>query len=447
MKTCGILKSRGKRVVSFEAVGQTPIRVGEILPGRFFLHLSNHLLVQHSMSSIPFEEFSRVVTESGIEPALDFLDQHFRREQDFFKLFEVLKMRCRHQLGLPLMYSKQPDDLDETQQRQLEDSLLEACREIGILFFKLGKFQEGWLYLQPVGDKQLNEKLIRKIETDEESIDALIDIAVSQGAAPVFGYRLLLKNYGTCNGITTFDTQANRFDAEIQTKMAEELLEHIYQELIENVKYSIENAEAGALAENSDEAVPSVSSSQSGEDRRLVDWLQMYPDLTAGGAHHIDTTHLASVMRIARPVNSRESLLKVSELAEYGSRLHEDFRYPGNAPFEETYRDHQIFYNALLGKDVDSAIEHFLAKTVATESDQLGPVVEETYVEFLSRLGRNTEAVEILTERLLGKFESLGIAPPPFELADSPESLQKLRDFYRSSDDLLGYAVCCLKAE
>jgi len=175
------------------------------------------------MSSIPFEEFSRVVTESGVEPALDFLEQHFRREQDFFKLFEVLKMRCRYQLGLPLIYSKQPDDLDETQQRQLEDSLLEACREIGILFFKLGKFQEGWMYLQPVGDKELNEKLIRKIEADEESIDALIDMAVSQGAAPVYGYRLLLKNYGTCNGITTFDTQANRFDAETQKKMAEEL--------------------------------------------------------------------------------------------------------------------------------------------------------------------------------------------------------------------------------
>lgn len=394
------------------------------------------------MSSIPFEEFSRVVTESGVEPALDFLEQHFRREQDFFKLFEVLKMRCRYQLGLPLIYSKQPDDLDETQQRQLEDSLLEACREIGILFFKLGKFQEGWMYLQPVGDKELNEKLIRKIEADEESIDALIDMAVSQGAAPVYGYRLLLKNYGTCNGITTFDTQANRFDAETQKKMAEELLDHIYLELIENVKYAIENAEAGSAVGNSE----NVPASQS-EDRRLVDWLQMYPDLTTGGAHHIDTTHLASVMRIARPVDDRESLLKVSELAEYGSRLHEDFKYPGNPPFEDTYHDHQLFYNALLGKGVDTAIEHFLAKTAASEADQLGPVVEETYVEFLSRLGKTTEAVEFLTERLLGKFESLGIAPPPFELADTPESLEKLRDFYRSSDDLLGYAVCCLKVE
>jgi hypothetical protein len=405
--------------------------------------LPNHLLVQHSMSSIPFEEFSRVVTESGVEGSLDFLEQHFRREQDFFKLFEVLKMRCRHGLGLPLIYSKQPDDLDETQQRQLEDCLLAACREIGILFFNLGKFQEGWMYLQPVGDKELNEKLIRKIESDEESIDALIDMAVSQGAAPVYGYRLLLKHYGTCNGITTFDTQSSRFDSEIQKQMAEELLEHIYLELIENVKYSIENAEAGSAVESDSE----VPTSHENEERRLTDWLQLYPDLTAGGAHHVDTTHLASVMRIARPVDQRESLRKLSELAEYGSRLHDDFKYPGNAPFEDTYRDHQLFYDALLGENVEVAIAHFLAKTVSTEADQLGPVVEESYVEFLARLGKNTEAIEFLTDRLLGKFESLGIAPPPFELADTPESLQKLRDFYHSSDDLLGYAVCCLKAQ
>jgi hypothetical protein len=152
-------------------------------------------------------------------------------------------------------------------------------------------------------------------------------------------------------------------------------------------------------------------------------------------------------MRIARPVDKRESLRKLSELAEYGSRLHDDFKYPGNAPFEDTYRDHQLFYDALLGENVEVAIAHFLAKTVSTEADQLGPVVEESYVEFLARLGKNTEAIEFLTDRLLGKFESLGIAPPPFELADTPESLQKLRDFYHSSDDLLGYAVCCLKAQ
>ena len=336
------------------------------------------------MSSIPFEEFSRVVTESGVEPSLDFLEQHFRREQDFFKLFEILKMRCRHQLGLPLIYSKQPDDLDETQQRQLEDSLLEACREIGILFFKSGKFQEGWMYLQPVGDKELNEKLIRKIEADEESIDALIDMAVSQGAAPVYGYRLLLKNYGTCNGITTFDTQANRFDAEIQKEMAEELLAHIYLELVENVKYSIENGEAGSVVESSEK----VPASQAEEDRRLTDWLEMYPDLTAGGAHHIDTTHLASVMRIARPVDNRESLLKVSELAEYGSRLHEDFKYPGNAPFEDTYHDHQLFYNALLGQNVDTAIEHFLRKRLRRRQINWGRLSKKPMLSFFQGWGR-----------------------------------------------------------
>ena len=111
------------------------------------------------MSPTPFDELQRISEESGVEKSLDFLEHHFRKDKDFFKLFEVMKMRCRHQLGLPLIYSQQPDDLTPPQQRELEDRLLAACREVGTLFFESGMIEEGWMYLQPVGDKQLNEKL------------------------------------------------------------------------------------------------------------------------------------------------------------------------------------------------------------------------------------------------------------------------------------------------
>ena len=126
----------------------------------------------------PFEELQRLASESGVDKSFDFLEQRFRHDKDYFKLFEVLKMRCRNRLGLPIVYSQQPDDLSEEQQRQLEDGLLDACREVGTLFFESGQFQEGWMYLQPVGDKALTEKLFRSIEPDEENADALIDICL-----------------------------------------------------------------------------------------------------------------------------------------------------------------------------------------------------------------------------------------------------------------------------
>lgn len=406
---------------------------------RFVLALQIFFAIK-LMPPTPFEELQRLASESGVEKSLDFLEHHFRRDKEYFKLFEVLKMRCRHQLGLPLIYSQQPDELDETQQRILEDKLLAACREIGTLFFKSGQIQEGWMYLQPIGDKSLNEKLARSVVPDEENMDALIDITVSQGAAPVYGFGLLLKHYGTCNGITTFDTQATRFDPATRSQMARELLNHIYDELAANVNYAIgqgdKTNESGGDSRVNQQAESSMAS--------LADLMAAHPDLTKDGAHHIDTTHLASVMRIARLVDDPEDLRKAHELANYGSQLHEDFQYPGNPPFEDTFVDHGFFFGSLLGHDVDRAVAHFQAKMQSLSADEFGPVAEETLVDLLVRLGRNDEAITILTERVLGKYEPLGIAPPPFEIARTPEALARLREFYKAEGDLLGFAVSVL---
>ena len=379
----------------------------------------------------PFEELQRLASESGVDKSFDFLEQRFRHDKDYFKLFEVLKMRCRNRLGLPIVYSQQPDDLSEEQQRQLEDGLLDACREVGTLFFESGQFQEGWMYLQPVGDKALTEKLFRSIEPDQENADALIDIMVSQGAAPAYGYSLLLKQYGTCDGVTTFDTQAARFDRATQQEMASTLLGHLYEELIDNIKGSIKQHMPAA-----EESEPSSS---------LSELMNQHPDLTSDGAHHIDATHLASLMRIARLVTDRSDLERAAELAQYGSQLAKDLQYPGDPPFEDTYVDHALFYRALLGKNVDEAVAHFEKKIENSELAPTGSIPQETMIDFLVRLNRNDEALAVAMTQLLGKHEPLGIAPAAFDIAQTPSSLTRLMEFYQSEDDLLGFAVSLLK--
>ncbi|MDG1873373.1 MAG: hypothetical protein P8J27_05655 [Mariniblastus sp.] len=380
------------------------------------------------MPPTSFKELERISNESGVEKALDFLEHNFRRDKEYFKLFEVLKMRCRQQMGLPLMYSQQPDDLDESQQRHLEDGLLAVCREVGTLFLKSGQLQEGWMYLQPVGDKELNEKLIRSIEPDDENIDAVIEIAVSQGAAPAYGYQLLLKHYGTCNGITTFDTSAARFEPAVQQGMAKILLRHLHAELMDNVRYSLN--ESGSTFE---------------ADASLAELMSSYPELTKDGAHHIDTTHLASAMRIARLLEDHEDIEIAKQLASYGGTLAEDFQYPGAPPFEKTYVDHDYFFSALLGDKVDEAIAHFKVKTKSVNAQEYGPVADETLVDLLVRVGRHDDALEVAIERLLGNEESMGIAPSAFEIAKTPDQLGRLMDCFQSKDDLLGYAVALLK--
>ena len=378
----------------------------------------------------PFEELKRLASESGIAKSLDFLEHHFRKDKEYFKLFEVLKMRCRHRMGLPLMYTNQPDDLDDKQQKALEDGLIEACREIGTLLIKNGKLQEGWMYLQPVGDKELSDKLLRSVKVEEDNIDTVIEIAVTQGAAPAYGYRLLLEHYGTCNGITTFDTQANRFDQKTQSEMATVLLRHLYDELMSNLRYSLDQN-----GQKLDEATS------------LSEAMKQHPGLLAGGAHHIDTTHLASLMRIARTVSDQADLKKAAELAEYGSQLAEDFQYPGPPPFENTYVDHKYFYNALLGVDEEAAIQHFSQKMDSISVDEYGPVAIETLVQLLVRLERHDEALGVTTERLLGKHEPMGIAPSAFEIANNDEHRDRLMKFFQGENDLLGYAVSLLSSD
>ena len=50
-----------------------------------------------------YEQIATRLKTDGVLATLDLLETHFRREKDFFRLFEVLKLRCRHKLGLPVL--------------------------------------------------------------------------------------------------------------------------------------------------------------------------------------------------------------------------------------------------------------------------------------------------------------------------------------------------------
>ena len=78
----------------------------------------------------PFEQLKQLTDGQGVEAGLDFLEKYVRRNQDYGQLFEVLKMRVRHAMGLPILYSQTRDNLSEADQRRLEDGLLAAWREV-----------------------------------------------------------------------------------------------------------------------------------------------------------------------------------------------------------------------------------------------------------------------------------------------------------------------------
>ena len=374
----------------------------------------------------PFEQLQQITDDQGVEAGLDFLEQHVRRNQDYAQLFEVLKMRVRHAMGLPILYSQTRDNLSEADQRKLENGLLAACREVGTLFFKQGDLARGWSYLQPVGDRELNERLVRGVSLDNANADDVIEISVSQGAAPEYGFQLLLQRYGTCDAITTFDQIAHGHGVECQRAMAGSLLEHLYDELVGNLL----------------DSVPELKSSV-GETRSLAAILDS-GKIESGGDCVVDATHLASVVRISRILNAPKLIQKAWELSRFGDGLAEDVKYPGEVPFEDVYSDHLRYYSTLLGRDVDVGLEHFRKKIDQHDTAQYGGLVIETYVGLLARVGRNDQAIDVLAEQLLGKYPILGIAPEVHELAETAEQKQKLLEHFRGESDLLGFGQVLL---
>ena len=71
----------------------------------------------------------------------------------------------------------------------------------------------------------------------------------------------------------------------------------------------------------------------------------------------------------------------------------------------------------------------------------------ETYIGLLARIGRNDQAIDVLIERLLGKYPLFGIAPKAHELAETAEQKQKLLEHFRSESDLLGFGQTLLSSK
>ena len=380
-----------------------------------------------------FSQLEKIVNEQDISVALAWLVDHFRTSGEHHQLFETRKMQVRHGLGLSLLYRNEPDQLDEPTQRSLEDGLLEVCREVGTLLFKKGELREGWMYLQPVGDRELNESLLKQIEVNDDNRDTIIEVALHEGAAPEYGYAMLLEGFGTCNAITTFDTHCIRFDSSVRQNLAALLVVHLYKELVNNIRNHIEQHE---------KSLP--------ESESLNELLQDRQWLTEGGNHHVDTTHLASLMRIGRIVHSADELGQLHELTRYGAMLSSDFHYQGDPPFEDCYRDHGLFYRALVTDDpeaAEAAIKHFEQKTKTVDRAQYGAAAVETLVDLLCRLGRNQQALEVYTEQLYRQEDLVGIAPNIFDIAKSPEEISFLTTFFRSQNDLLGFSVGLLSSK
>ncbi len=383
-----------------------------------------------STSISSFGQLENVIAEGGIAAGLDELVVLLRNQQKYHELFEALKMRVRHGLGLPVLYDDSGDELDDALRVELEEGLLSACREVGLLWLGADQVREAWIYLRPVGNHSEVAEALRQIDANDDNLDALIEICLHEGVDPPRGYELVLQNHGTCNAITTLESLIGRLSGQARQSLVGQLVEHVHRELKASVVEDISRQEGASPAEDD-----------------LAALVANRPSLFGDYSYHIDTTHLASTVRFARTLEDEPLLRLAWDLTEYGKRLNHQFQYPGEEPFGDHYTSHGLYLGALFGEQVGEAVSYFRARAEAVDPQQHGSQAVEVFVELLDRLDRHDEAIAVVLEFADRSEANVGqVLPLLLSLSEKAKDYAALVQFCRQREDLLGFGTGLIQA-
>jgi len=378
----------------------------------------------------PFAQLDVAFRSGGLAAMLESLAAKLASERKYHELFDTRLMQARIKLGLPSVTSVTLEDLPEPHRTAVESAYLEACGEIGQRLIDEGRLGEAWLYLRPTGKTEaLASALAKQAATadfgdDPDQLEPLVELALGEKISPELGYKLVLQHHGTCNAITVYDSEMPRCSRAVQQGAAGLLVEHLYRELLAAVKAEIRKHEGNEPKE------ATLAALLSGRE-----WL------FANNNYHIDTTHLNSVVRIARIVADPRVLALAEELCQYGLMLSGQYQFAGDPPFEECYAAHQRFFGVQLGRDPEGAVAYFRQRAEASDPQTVGTGPAETLVVLLMRLRRWDEALAAAAKWLPPGTRTGGFAPTMFELAHRAGSYEVVKAVCRERVDLLNYAA------
>jgi len=383
-----------------------------------------------TMNDEPFDLIEQAVASGGAASALDLLARKFGAEKQYPQLFETRLMQKRLELGLPLIQLGPIEDLPEPARSSYEDGVRRAAREAGTFFLADGDIPHAWPYFRAIGDREIVAAAIESAEAGEDA-EALIDIALGERVHPRKGLELVIAQHGICRAITYFEEFPNLEDRGACLIL---LVRTLHAELVANLKNAIKRRE-GQPPE-----VSCISELIAGRD-----WL--FGEFDA----YVDTSHVINVIRFALDLRNqhaqdRDALRLALELCEYGAHLSPQFRMRGEPPFEDIYRDHAIYLHAVLGEDLNAAIEHFKTKIITQDAPMRVIRCAQVLVGLLVRHRRYDEAVEISLEHLSGIRPNQLACPTLYQLCQLAGDSDRLKELARQRGDLLTFAAGAIRA-
>ncbi len=379
------------------------------------------------MSDATFQELEELNARSGSAATIDRLIESMRESKNYDRLFDALCLKAKFELGLPLIQPTAFDDVTPDKQHDFEERYISAAREVGELFLEAGNIPQAWMFLRTIREPEKVAAAIDALDArrePSEETEALINIALYEGANPVKGLEIMLHTNGTCNTITALDQSIHQLPPADRAKAAALLVDTLYEDLAATVRTEVEQRMA---------MLPPGAPL-----RELIagrDWL------FADGNYHIDVSHLNSVVRFARSLETGDSHLdKVIELAEYGACLEQQFQYPGDPPFEDFYPAHVQFFKAMADQNRDEAIDYFREKLDAEPDAEDKPMLAYVLVDLLLRCDRQEDALGVAQE-YLRDVEDAGGGFSFAGLCRDAGRLDTLREVARDRGDLIRFTA------
>lgn len=285
------------------------------------------------------------------------------------------------------------------------------------------------MYLRPTGETESMAAALVACNPSDDQIETLVEIALQEGVAPAWGYQLVLDRYGACSAITMFDQAAHGRTKSQRQAMAAVLVRHIRRELLANVRADIEQRESASLPAHA----------------TLAELVASRPELFENLNYHLDSSHLAATVRIARLLEDAGTLRLAADLCEYGRRLDSSYQYPSEEPFRQLYPASQLFFGAQFGERVEEALAHFGERARSLPVSEHGSTAAEVYIALLARVGQPQEAMEAAAA-LLPPGSALAMAPSLLELVALGADLPRALDLLRNQGDLVSFAAASLLA-
>lgn len=376
------------------------------------------------MKEDTFAKIQKSFAKQGSKACFNFLVDKFRTEKKYPELFEAILMQKRHELGLPLFPRGPLSDLPIDKQKSYDAGSIEAAREVGGYFLAEGDITKAWPYYRAIGEAGPVRDAIDRLSSSDDQ-EGVIEIAYNERVHPRKGFELLLENYGTCRAITHF---AQYPGPEGLTESARLLTEKVYGELRDNLIRAIKRKEGEAPQSSS------VSELISGRD-----WL------FEGSNYYIDTSHVSSIVQYSLDWHESRNLRLVIELCEYGQKLSEMFQYAGQPPFENVFEDYEIYLRAVLGENVEIAIDHFRKKIETSDPYEVGTAPAQTLVKIFVQLGRFNEAIDVYQRYLKDSDPNYLNCPNARQLCDMAGDYERLCDLAREDDDLLSFTAAIVQ--